>query len=184
MEAFKGFPNEELICSTPLMSNSFIEQNNNCSFELKEKLVDEFQEYQTNSIVRKKNNLILFKDLVIDLESKKIDSREVELEEEEARLAMKMKKSENYLNQSNNVSFSREDKDVDLSKSFVEKFFARELTSKNNSNGSSLNDTLTEKNNSNNTPNQCENGNEIVNNNRYVMMTIKIEDLFYSNVPL
>jgi hypothetical protein len=164
MEAFKGFPNEELICSTPLMSNSFIEQNNNCSFELKEKLVDEFQEYQANSIVRKKNNLILYKDLVIDLESKKIDqnrkidSREVEVEEV-AKLAMKMKKSENYLNQSNNVSFTREDKDVDLSKSFVEKFFARELTSKNNSNGSSLgehDDTLTEK----------SNGNEIFNNNK------------------
>ena len=100
MEAFQGFPNEELICSTPLMSNSFKEQNNNCSFELKEKLVDKFQEFQTNSIVRQKNNLILYKDLVIDLEGKKIDSREVEVEEEEAKLTMKMKKSENYLNQS------------------------------------------------------------------------------------
>lgn len=118
MENLAGFKSEELICSTPLLSNSLIDiENTNINNNKSE----------VDSIVRKKNNQLYFRDLVIDLESKK-----VELTREES-----MQK-ETSLNKSN-VSYSREENDANLSKSFVERFFARELNSskQNNNDGSS-----------------------------------------------
>ena len=120
MENLAGFKSEELICSTPLLSNSLIDIENNNHINNNKSEVDSIV------VVRKKNNQLYFRDLVIDLESKK-----VELTREES---MQKETSSNK----SNVSFSREETDANLSRSFVERFFARELNSpkQNGSTGS------------------------------------------------
>ncbi len=120
MENLADFKNEELICSTPLLSNSLIDIENNY-------INNKSEADSIVVVVRKKNNQLYFRDLVIDLESKKVElTREENMQKETSSIK-------------SNVSYSREENDANLSRSFVERFFARELNSskQNNNDGSS-----------------------------------------------
>ena len=122
-----------LLCSTPLLSNSFINSSTGLNESLKENSNNNKKEgeEENNSIVRKNNNLIIFKSLAINLDSQRVDI----MEKTSNRTSLSLKNDTEIL-----ASLNSKLAEAKLARSFVERFFAGELTSLNTSSGTSGDD--------------------------------------------